>query len=78
LALAQLREQHYFVLMPNLAPISATEAASQTGVPKRTILWAIRAGKLKANKLGDGATSAYLIQQSDLDQYMEQRARESA
>lgn len=64
--------------MPNLAPISATEAASQTGVPKRTILWAIRQGKLKARKLGDGATSAYLIQQSDLDRYMASREPRSA
>jgi excisionase family DNA binding protein len=63
--------------MPNLVPISATEAASKTGIPKRTILWAIRAGKLKASKLGDGATSAYLIQQSDLDRYLEDRAQAS-
>jgi excisionase family DNA binding protein len=59
--------------MPNLAPISATEAASQTKLPKRTILWAIKNGKLKARKLGDGATSAYLIHQHDLDHYMAQR-----
>jgi excisionase family DNA binding protein len=64
--------------MPNLAPISATEAASRTGVPKRTLLWAIRAGKLKAEKLGSGTTSAYLIHQSDLDQYMEERTEASA
>lgn len=63
-----------FVRMPNFAPISATQAATQTGLPKRTILWAIKQGKLKANKLGEGATSAYLIQQDDLDRYMSERA----
>jgi excisionase family DNA binding protein len=64
--------------MPNFELISATEAASQTGVPKRTILWAIRQGKLKAQKLGGGATSAYLIQQDDLDRYIEERTEASA
>ena len=59
--------------MPNFAPISVADAASQTGIPKRTIIWAIRAGKLKASKLGSGTTSAYLIQQADLDQYIAAR-----
>lgn len=55
--------------MPQVPPLSATEASSQTGIPKRTILWAIRQGNLKAHKLS-GSTGAYLIQQRELDKYV--------
>jgi excisionase family DNA binding protein len=55
--------------MPQVPPLSATEASSQTGIPKRTILWAIRQGHLKAHKLS-GPTGAYLIAQRELDKYV--------
>lgn len=63
--------------MPQVPPISATDAASQTGIPKRTILWAITQGKLKAQKLG-GSTGAYVIDQRDLDRFIAKREQKSA
>jgi excisionase family DNA binding protein len=54
-------------------PISVAQASSQTGIPKRTILWAISQGKLKAHKLG-GSTGAFIIQQRDLDKFVAKRA----
>lgn len=61
--------------MPQTNPVSATEASSQTGIPKRTLLWAIRQGKLPAHKLG-GSTGAYLIQPRDLDKFVAKRRAE--
>lgn len=58
--------------VPKIQPLSAAEASAQTGIPKRTILWAIRNGRLKAHKLG-GVTGAYLIEQRDLDKYAAKR-----
>lgn len=50
--------------MPNQAPISAAEAAAQHGIPKRTILAAIKRGELPAHKLG-GELGVYVINPSD-------------
>jgi excisionase family DNA binding protein len=58
--------------MPTSPPISATEASLQTGIPKRTLLWAIRQGKLKAHKLS-GSTGAYVIDPLELDRYIAER-----
>lgn len=63
--------------MRHVPPLSATEASLQTGIPKRTILWAITSGKLKAHKLG-GETGAYVIRQSDLDKFVAKRERGAA
>lgn len=58
--------------VPKLPPLSATEAADQTGIPKRTILHAITMGWLKAHKLS-GLTGAYVIEQRDLDKWTAKR-----
>jgi excisionase family DNA binding protein len=63
--------------MPTSPPLSATDASSQTGIPKRTILWAISNGKLKAHKLG-GSTGAYVINQRDLDRFVAKRERHAS
>lgn len=59
--------------MPNSAEhVSTAQAASQTGIPKRTILAAIARGDLPATKLGPG-TATYTIKCSDLAAWAEQR-----
>lgn len=63
--------------MPKTPPLSAADAAAQTGIPKRSILWAISTGKLKAHKLG-GETGAYVIDQRDLDRYIAKRTAKAA
>jgi excisionase family DNA binding protein len=64
--------------MSQVPPISATQASAQTGIPKRTILWAISQGNLRATKLGDGTTSAYLIHPADLDEWVAKREQATA
>lgn len=65
----------YLSHMPQTPPLSATDASLQTGIPKRTILWAIRKRYLKADKLS-GSTGAYVIQQRDLDRYVKTHQRD--
>ena len=52
---------------------SVAKAAELTGIPIRTLRYAITTGKLKAHKLSDAATSAYIIDAADLDKYLDQR-----
>ena len=54
----------YIVHMPNQAPISAADAAAQHGIPKRTILAAIKRGAIPAHKLG-GELGVYVINPDD-------------
>lgn len=64
--------------MPNSkTPLSAAQASEQTGYPKRTILHAITTGKLPAQKLS-GYNGVYLIQQDDLDAWVDGREKASA
>lgn len=59
--------------MPNNAsPLSAAQVATETGIPKRTILAAITRGDLKADKL-PGHYGAYIIKRSQLDRWLEKR-----
>lgn len=55
--------------MPITPPVTVSEACDQTGKPKRTILHAITRGDLPAHKLA-GATTPWLIEQADLDQWI--------
>jgi excisionase family DNA binding protein len=59
--------------MPKTPPLSAAQAAAQTDIPKRTIQAAIARGELKAHKLGDGLTAAYLIEPRELDKWVAKR-----
>lgn len=54
--------------MPNQAPISAADAAAKHGIPKRTILAAIKRGEIPAHKLG-GSTGVYVINPADAAQF---------
>jgi hypothetical protein len=76
-AIAQLSHEGYLSHMPQTPPLSATDASLQTGIPKRTILWAINTGKLKAHKFG-GSTGAYVIQQRDLDRFVAKREQQAS
>lgn len=58
--------------MPSSPPLTVAQASKQTGRPRRTIQHAIARGELRAEKLGDN-TSAYLIQQRDLDKWVADR-----
>lgn len=49
------------------------QAAKYAGVSTRTILRAIESKQLVAAKIGDGKTSAYLIERDALENYMEKR-----
>lgn len=60
--------------MPNSTPLSAAQAAKQTGHPKRTILHAITTGKLPAQRMDNGYQGVYLIAQVDLDRWVAERA----
>lgn len=58
--------------MPTNPPLSVSQAALMSNVPKRTLQHAIAKGHLKAHKL-PGATGAYLINHRDLDAWMSAR-----
>ena len=60
----------YLHVMPNNAPpLSAAQAATETGIPKRTILAAITRGEIKAQKL-PGPRGAYIINRRSLGAYL--------
>lgn len=62
--------------MPTSPLLSVVQAAACSGVSRRTIQRAITDGELKAHKLGPG-TTAYVIDQADLDDYLAQREEAS-
>lgn len=47
-------------------PLSTSQAAQRTGIPRRTIQWAINRGLLPAQRLGD---KIWMIDSADLDQW---------
>jgi excisionase family DNA binding protein len=49
------------------------QAAKYAGVSTRTILRAIEYKQLVAAKIGNGKTSAYLIEHHELENFMEKR-----
>lgn len=55
--------------MPNM---TVGVASDQTGIPRRTIRYAINIGDLKADKL-PGLTGPYLINQRDLERWLAKR-----
>jgi len=63
--------------MAKTPPLSLKQAAEQTGVPNRTLHYAISTGDLKAHKL-PGVTGAYLIEQRDLDRWVSKREAKAA
>lgn len=63
--------------MPKTPPLSVSEAAEQTGKPKRTIQHAITQGDLPAHKLA-GLTGSYLIDQRELDKWLAKREAKAA
>ena len=72
LSLAKFEHQAYLWLMPSYPPLSVGLASEQTGIPRRTIRYAISNGDLNAHKL-PGVTGAYVIAQRDLDKWVAKR-----
>jgi excisionase family DNA binding protein len=58
-------------------PITTTQAAQETGIPKRTIIAAITRGDLPAQKL-PGLTGAYLLARDDLNTWLDSRRSKAA
>jgi hypothetical protein len=59
-------------------PYSVATASKKSGIPKRTLQDAITRKALKATKLSDAATSAYLIDPQDLDDYLNRNGQKAA
>ena len=72
MSIAKLRHNRYVWRMPSIPPLSVGAVADQTGIPRRTIRYAINNGDLKAHKL-PGLTGSYLIEQRDLDRWLAKR-----
>ena len=60
--------------MDVVQPISVSQASLQVSVPKRTLQAAIARGDLPAYKL-PGATTPYLIDPADLQQWLDGRGK---
>lgn len=60
--------------MDVVQPISVSQASLQVSIPKRTLQAAIARGELPAYKL-PGATSPYLIDPADLQQWLAGRGK---
>lgn len=58
-------------------PITTSQAAQESGIPKRTIIAAITRGDLPAQKL-PGLTGAYLIDRDELDAWLAGRKTKAA
>lgn len=59
--------------------LSVVQAAEMLQISPRAVQHRIKAGKLAATKLGDGATSAYVIERSEIERALaEDRAAVSA
>lgn len=63
--------------MPKIPPLSTTEAAAESGIPKRTVIAAINRGELRANKL-PGRTGAFLIERRDFGKWLAKRERKAS
>lgn len=53
-------------------PMTTTQVAQHTGIPKRTVIAAITRGELPATKL-PGLTGAYLLDLEDVTEWAEAR-----
>jgi excisionase family DNA binding protein len=68
-----LRYCVYVALVPNPDQLlTAAQAARESGIPKRTIQYALRTGELKAAKL-HGLTGTYVITRTDFNTWLAQR-----
>lgn len=55
--------------------LSRIEAAKVIGVSPRTILRAIKAHQLDAEKIGEGKTCSYMISRTAIAEYIKRRGR---
>ena len=57
--------------------LSVVQAASELGMPPRTLHYQISTGKIAATKVGDGLTSAYVITRGEVDRIKAERELEA-
>ncbi len=69
-----MRPRRYVAQVPKSddPPITVTQVARQTGIPKRTIQLALANGEIKAHKLF-GRTGAWIIDRAGLDAWLADR-----
>lgn len=54
--------------------LNAKQAAAALGVSRRTVLRWIQEGRMKAEKLGDGLTSSYMVTDEEIIRMKEEAA----
>ena len=47
--------------------VNVRDAAAELGISPRAVLHRITRGELRATKVGDGRTSAYIIERAEID-----------
>jgi excisionase family DNA binding protein len=50
--------------------LSVTQAAELLGIPPRTLHHRISTGKVRATKVGDGVTSAYVLTRAEVEKQL--------
>lgn len=58
--------------------LSVAQVAEELGIPPRTLQWRIKAGKVAATKVGDGATNSYVITREEVDRVKAERAEKAS
>jgi excisionase family DNA binding protein len=53
--------------------MSSTQAAERIGVDRSTVVRWIQLGKMKAERIGQGETTAYVIEMDEVKRILEQR-----
>lgn len=54
--------------------LSVVQAASELGMPPRTLHYQIGTGKIAATKVGDGLTSSYVITRAEVERVKAERS----
>lgn len=65
----------YLRHMSNFDPIGSAVAADILGTDRRTVLRLAERGDLPGSKVGDGKTSSYVFDRSEVEQLAAERAR---
>lgn len=58
--------------------LSAEQAAAELGISRRALLHRIQSGTIEAAKLGEGRTSAYVIQRAEVERAKKAAARKAS
>ncbi|MCM0622597.1 helix-turn-helix domain-containing protein [Nocardioides bruguierae] len=58
----------------NVDALNVVMAAAELGVSRSTVLYQIKAGRIAAQKIGEGRTSSYAIARTEIERLKAQRA----